>query len=124
MTDPMVAILRRVERESFRSTVAVKSVEVSGVDAAETTVATHYEGRAVIRPVPFHTTEQTVAAGERAVVRYRVVVDGAADVPRGAVVDVVSSPDPSLAGARLTVHDVELDDMRTNRVLIAEEATP
>ena len=129
MTDPaMLAMLRRDQAASFPSQVEVKTVTWAfdaeeGVEVEET-VAVHYDGGAQVLPLEMNEVTVVSADGEVGVGRYRVVIGADVDVPRKAVVDVISSDrDEGLAGVRLVVDQVQVSDHQVNRVLICERDT-
>lgn len=126
MTDPMLATLRRSQRDAMRSTVTIESVEQQFNDTTGETdtvvTATHYTGRALVTPMPDRLIEVEAGDGQAGMVLYRAVIDEPSSAPpREARVTVDASPDGALVGRVLWVFDFEVSDHLINRVLIARE---
>lgn len=125
MTEPMLAMLRRDEREQMRSHVRFETVEQQWDDTSgsydDVIVETHYNGDALITTKPDRLQEVEAGEGQAGLVLYRVAVDRAADVPRKARGTVVDSRDPALVGRVMWVFDYDLSDHRLNRVLVCRE---
>lgn len=121
----MLSMLRRDEREQMRSHVRFETVDEQWDDSSgsydDVVVETHYDGDALITPLPDRLQEVQAGEGQAGLVLYRVSIDRAADVPRKARGTVVDSRDSALTGRVMWVFDYDLSDHRLNRVVICRE---